>query len=136
MSMKGVHCGLRLPVRILATSVASRPTVCPAASTTNHLRFSASPLPLGKYVDIDSSLWKKRLKRERLEYRNAQKNVKLCGRLLCGGGEIVRQPFRVIRPQPREPFFILLFGFAEPGLESAGVKRRRVHLFELSEALQ
>src|SRR4051812_8029011 len=62
---------------MLATSVANRPTVCPAASTTYHLRFSASPLPLGKYVDIDNSLWKKRLKRERVEYRNAQKNVKL-----------------------------------------------------------
>jgi len=34
-------------------------------------------LPLGKYVDIDNSLWIKRLKRERVEYRTALKNVKL-----------------------------------------------------------
>ncbi|HUQ32963.1 MAG TPA: hypothetical protein VM095_12660, partial [Pyrinomonadaceae bacterium] len=46
-------------------------------STTYHLRLSASPLPLGKYVDIDNSLWNKRLERERIEYRNAQKIVKL-----------------------------------------------------------
>src|SRR3954470_11477406 len=77
MSIKGVHCGLRLPDRTLATSVASRPTVCPAASTTYHLRFSASPVPLGKCVDIDNSLWFKRLERERVEYRNGLKNVKL-----------------------------------------------------------
>src|SRR5256885_10410005 len=79
MSINGVHAGLRLPEIMLATSVASRPTVCPAASTTYHLRFSASPVPLGKYVDIDNSLWFWRLKRERLEYRNAPKNVKLNG---------------------------------------------------------
>src|ERR1043165_8540141 len=104
MSIKGVHCGLRLPVKMLATSVASRPTVCPAASTTYHLRFSASPLPLGKYVDIDSSLWKKRLKRERVEYRNAQKNVKL-KRDECGSHKSKGSPTRLpeslsIRPFP------------------------------------
>src|SRR4051812_2755510 len=77
MSIKGVQRGLRLPVSTLAISVASRPTVCPAASTTCHLRFSASPVPLGKYVDIDNSLWFERLKRERVEYRNGLKNVKL-----------------------------------------------------------
>src|SRR5215210_2161134 len=77
MSIKGVHCGLRLPVSTLATSVASRPTVCTAASTTYHLRFSASPVPLGKCVDIDNSLYFKRLERERVEYRNGPKNVKL-----------------------------------------------------------
>jgi hypothetical protein len=34
-------------------------------------------VPLGKYVDIDNSLWFERLKRERVEYRNGLKNVKL-----------------------------------------------------------
>src|ERR1044072_9524626 len=67
-SRKGVYCGLFLPVSTRATSVARRPTVWPAASTTYHLRFSASPSPLGKYVDIDNSLKFKRLKRERVEY--------------------------------------------------------------------
>src|SRR5215216_112170 len=66
--MNGVYCGLFLPVSTRATSVAKRPTVWPAASTTYHLRFSASPSPLGKYVDIDNSLNFKRLKRERVEY--------------------------------------------------------------------
>src|SRR5688572_29002369 len=73
MSMKGVYLGLFLPERMRATSVASRPTVCPAASTTYHLRFSARPSPLGKYVDIGKSLNFKRLKRERVEYETAKK---------------------------------------------------------------
>src|SRR4051812_47492741 len=74
--MKGVHIGLRFPDRIEATSVARRPTGWPSASTTYHLRFSANPVPLGNCVDIDNSLSIYRLKRERLEYRTAPKNVK------------------------------------------------------------
>src|SRR5438876_7026120 len=76
MSKNGVHAGLRLPERMLATSVARWPTVCPAASTTCHLRFCASPVPLGKYVDIDKSFYFKPLRRERLEYRSGPKIVK------------------------------------------------------------
>src|SRR3954449_11580968 len=56
ISIKGVHAGLFLPDKILATSVASRPTVLPLASTMTHLRFSANPLPLGKYVLITPTL--------------------------------------------------------------------------------
>ncbi|MGI8567004.1 MAG: hypothetical protein ACR2LZ_11050, partial [Pyrinomonadaceae bacterium] len=67
-----------------------------------HLRFSASPDPLGKYVDIDNSLGKKRLKRERLEYKNARKIVKLLktkvvmGQLLAEhGGDRPRPQLRI-----------------------------------------
>src|SRR3954462_672019 len=56
VSRKGVYCGLFLPISTRATSVARRPTVWPSASTMYHLRFSASPSPLGKYVDIRISL--------------------------------------------------------------------------------
>src|ERR1051325_508829 len=106
MSMKGVHCGLRLPVSTLATSVASRPTVCPAASTTYHLRFSASPVPLGKYVDIDNSLCFKRLKRERVEYRNGPKNVKLNRALLGPSASALPAPY--VKRGPVERLFAAL----------------------------
>src|SRR5205807_4682575 len=76
MSKNGVQAGLRLPERMLATSVARWPTVWPAASTTCHLRVCASPVPLGKYVDIDKSFYFKPLRRERLEYRSGPKIVK------------------------------------------------------------
>src|SRR6185369_8380680 len=75
MSIKGVHCGLRLPLSIEATSDARCPTVRPLASTTYHFRLPASSLPLGKYVDIVNYLCFQRIKRERLEYRSAQKIV-------------------------------------------------------------
>src|SRR5882724_5968850 len=78
-SMNGVHFGLRLPVRIEATSEARCPTVSPAASTTYHFLFPARSLPLGKYVDIVNYLCFGRLKRERLEYKSARKIVKLRG---------------------------------------------------------
>src|ERR1700722_12414535 len=50
MSMKGVYLGFFLPLRVLAASVARRPSVLPLASTTNHLRVISCEL--GKYVDI------------------------------------------------------------------------------------
>src|SRR5712691_4470239 len=68
MSRNGVHCGLRFPDNIDATSHARWPTVWPAASTTYHFLFPARSLPLGKYVDIFNYLYFKRLERERLEY--------------------------------------------------------------------
>src|SRR3982751_2908040 len=105
MSIKGVHCGLRLPERTLATSVASRPTVCPAASTTYHLRFSASPVPLGKCVDIDNSLWFKRLERERLEYRNGLKNVKLRATKTAAAGSCLAMPVIMIVNMELMPSF-------------------------------
>src|SRR5712691_7184283 len=77
MSMNGVHRGLRLPVRMLATSEARCPTVRPAASTTYHFRLPASSFPLGKYVDIVNYPCFQRIKRERVEYRSARKVVKL-----------------------------------------------------------
>src|SRR5437773_5792053 len=76
MSRNGVHCGLRLPVNIDATSHARWPTVWPAASTTYHFLFPARSLPLGKYVDIVNYLYFKRLERERLEYRSLLSIVK------------------------------------------------------------
>src|SRR3990172_10951069 len=75
--MNGVHCGLRLPVKMRATSEARCPTVWPAASTTYQFLFPARSLPLGKYVDIVNYLYLKRIKRERQEYRSAQNIVKL-----------------------------------------------------------
>src|SRR2546421_2798181 len=90
MSKKGVQAGLRLPERMLATSVARWPTVCPAASTTCHLRFWASPVPLGKYVDIDKSFCFKPLRRERLEYRRGLKIVKALLLLRLGRGGVLR----------------------------------------------
>src|SRR5690349_16369847 len=75
MSIKGVHCGLRLPLRMEATSDARCPTVWPLASTTYHFRLPASSLPLGKYVDIVNYLCFQRIKRERLGYCCAQKIV-------------------------------------------------------------
>src|ERR1700758_5003438 len=48
--MNGVYCGFSFPIRMLATCEAKRPSVCPFASTTYHLR-TISPC-LGKYVDI------------------------------------------------------------------------------------
>src|SRR5271163_4627896 len=50
MSIKGVYLGFFLPLRVLAASVARRPSVLPLASTTNHLRVISCEL--GKYVDI------------------------------------------------------------------------------------
>src|SRR5215216_7061707 len=75
MSINGVHSGLRLPLRIEATSEARCPTVCPLASTTYHFRLPARSFPLGKYVDIVNYLCFQRVKRERLEYRSAKKIV-------------------------------------------------------------
>ena len=66
-----------MPVSIEATSDARCPTVWPAASITYHFRFPARSLPLGKYVDIVNYLYFQRVKRERQEYKTAQKNVKL-----------------------------------------------------------
>src|SRR6185369_7195870 len=85
MSIKGVHCGLRLPLSIEATSDARCPTVRPLASTTYHFRLPASSLPLGKYVDIVNYLCFQRIKRERLEYRTAQKIVNPRRRVCLGG---------------------------------------------------
>src|ERR1700722_20133080 len=48
--MKGVYLGFFLPARVLAASVAKRPSVLPLASSTNHLRVISCEL--GKYVDI------------------------------------------------------------------------------------
>src|SRR5215204_6893875 len=79
VSRKGVHSGLRLPVRIEATSEARWPSVWPLASTTYHFRLPASSLPLGKYVDIVNYLCFQRVKRERLEYRTPKKIVKAGG---------------------------------------------------------
>src|SRR6185503_21241248 len=79
MSMNGVHCGLRLPDSIDATSVARWPTVRPAASITYHFRLPASSFPLGKYVDIVNYLCFQRVKRERLEYLCVEKVVKQRG---------------------------------------------------------
>src|SRR5690349_24419501 len=76
MSIKGVHCGLRLPLRMEATSDARCPTVWPLASITYHFRLPASSLPLGKYVDIVNYLCFQRVKRERLEYLRPEKVVK------------------------------------------------------------
>src|SRR5215213_1018912 len=73
MSINGVHSGLRLPLRIEATSEARCPTVCPLASTTYHFRLPASSFPLGKYVDIVNYLCFQRVKRERLEYKRPKK---------------------------------------------------------------
>src|SRR5215216_3589293 len=77
MSINGVHSGLRLPLRIEATSEARCPTVCPLASTTYHFRLPASSFPLGKCVDIVNYLCFQRIKRERLEYRTPQNIVNL-----------------------------------------------------------
>src|SRR5215831_16636694 len=49
-SINGVYRGFSLPIRMRATCEARRPSVCPLASTTYHLR-TISPC-LGKYVDI------------------------------------------------------------------------------------
>src|SRR6185436_1546609 len=76
MSIKGVHCGLRLPLSMEATSDAKCPTVRPLASTTYHFRLPARSLPLGKYVDIVNYLCFQRVKRERLEYPPLRKVVK------------------------------------------------------------
>src|SRR5215467_6299486 len=50
VSINGVYRGFSLPMRMRATCEAKRPSVCPLASTTYHLR-TISPC-LGKYVDI------------------------------------------------------------------------------------
>src|SRR5579862_8637496 len=50
VSKNGVYRGFSLPMRMRATCEARRPSVCPLASTTYHLR-TISP-SLGKYVDI------------------------------------------------------------------------------------
>src|SRR6185369_11850751 len=76
MSIKGVHWGLRLPLRMEATSDARCPTLLPLASTTYHFRLPARSLPLGKYVDIVNYLCFQRIKRERLEYLRPRKVVK------------------------------------------------------------
>src|ERR1017187_10450112 len=48
--MYGTYWGFNLPLSTLAALVASRPSVWPLASTTNHLR--SIFLPLGTKVDI------------------------------------------------------------------------------------
>src|SRR5215469_3461161 len=50
MSMYGTYRGLSFPLSTLAALVASRPSVWPLASITNHLR--SISLPLGTNVDI------------------------------------------------------------------------------------
>src|ERR1051326_1717915 len=61
--MNGVYMGDCLPARILATREANRPSVCPDASTTNHLR--AISCPPGKRVTISKLLRIKATKKDR-----------------------------------------------------------------------
>src|SRR5215469_13183259 len=62
-SRNGVYLGFSLPERMRATRVASRPSVCPAASTTYHLR--AISCPLGKRVDMLQTPENKNAKKDR-----------------------------------------------------------------------
>src|SRR5215472_15106609 len=64
MSIKGVYFGFSLPIKMRATSDATRPRACPEASTTYHLR--AISLALGKYVDILISQKMKTVRRPRV----------------------------------------------------------------------
>src|SRR5215216_5127948 len=112
MSINGVHSGLRLPLRIEATSEARCPTVCPLASTTYHFRLPARSFPLGKYVDIVNYLYFQRVKRERLEYRSAQKIVNprrrvcLSGSLRISALEAIstQRPQRFAKSAEKRPF--------------------------------
>src|SRR5215470_14659065 len=63
MSRNGVYPGFSLPERIRATREASRPRVCPEASTTYHLR--AISCPLGKRVDMLQTPENKSTKKDR-----------------------------------------------------------------------
>src|ERR1700739_1835607 len=67
MSIKGVYLGFFLPLRVLAASVARRPSVLPLASITNHLRVISCEL--GKYVDIVNLLLQENLFKARLTHR-------------------------------------------------------------------
>src|SRR5579862_3509670 len=63
VSINGVYRGFSLPMRMRATCEARRPSVCPSASTTYHLR-TISP-SLGKYVDMKLSQIEKAAKEDR-----------------------------------------------------------------------
>src|SRR3984957_13205289 len=67
MSIKGVYLGLFLPLRVLAASVARRPSVLPLASMTNHLRVISCEL--GKYVDIVTCFSRRTFSKARFAHR-------------------------------------------------------------------